>query len=241
MIYRQFRSDLKNKNFQYAVESIENLAQDLWQVSNSQSGQDLFVIAMLEGKSHGTFLEIGGSQPRYSNNTYILEKFFQFTGVSIDKYYTQDWAGNNWLPLIERDWALCRPATAWYNTDALTFDYTSLPPYYDYLQVDIDPPSANLEVLQQICNHKKFSVITFEHDAWSPESINIREHSREYLYNLGYVLVADNVGVLNGNRLDPFEDWWAHPEFIDDKIIKAYQCTDLLSTKNWKDIIFRTE
>ena len=52
--------------------------------SKSQAGQDLFVVAMLQGKTNGTFLEIGGGDPIDCNNTWLLEHFFNFTGDSID-------------------------------------------------------------------------------------------------------------------------------------------------------------
>jgi hypothetical protein len=57
---------------------------DLLKKSQSQLGQDLFTIAMLQGKTHGKFLELGGYHPYFASNTYLLEKEFAWTGVSID-------------------------------------------------------------------------------------------------------------------------------------------------------------
>jgi hypothetical protein len=50
----------------------------------SQAGQDLFVIAMTQGKINGSFLEIGGHHPFEISNTYVLEKMFDWHGWSID-------------------------------------------------------------------------------------------------------------------------------------------------------------
>ena len=50
----------------------------------SQAGQDLFVVAMLGGAKAKTFLEVGAGQPDRMSNTYLLEKEFEFSGVSID-------------------------------------------------------------------------------------------------------------------------------------------------------------
>jgi hypothetical protein len=50
----------------------------------SQAGQDLFVIAMLQGKTQGSFLEIGAGHPTFQNNTYLLESNYAFSGISLD-------------------------------------------------------------------------------------------------------------------------------------------------------------
>ena len=50
----------------------------------SQAGQDLFVIAMTQGKKNGTFLELGGYHPFEISNTYVLEKMFGWNGWSVD-------------------------------------------------------------------------------------------------------------------------------------------------------------
>ena len=41
--------------------------------SNSQTGQDLFVLSVLNHKRNGTFLEIGSNHPITVNNTFLLE------------------------------------------------------------------------------------------------------------------------------------------------------------------------
>lgn len=50
----------------------------------SQAGQDLFVIAMTQGKKGGSFLELGGYHPFEISNTYVLEKMFGWSGWSVD-------------------------------------------------------------------------------------------------------------------------------------------------------------
>lgn len=52
--------------------------------AKSQAGQELFVIAMTQGRRNGTWLEIGCGDPIRSNNTYLLEKKLGWTGISID-------------------------------------------------------------------------------------------------------------------------------------------------------------
>jgi len=58
------------------VEVLEN--------SKSQSGQDLLVVALTQGKRNGKWLEIGAGHPIAGNNTWLLEKYFGWQGDSID-------------------------------------------------------------------------------------------------------------------------------------------------------------
>jgi len=44
----------------------------------SQAGQDLFVTRMLKNKVGGFFIEVGGSHPFESNNTFLLEKEYKW-------------------------------------------------------------------------------------------------------------------------------------------------------------------
>lgn len=63
-----------------------NVADSEWlfNQAKSQAGQDLFAVAMTQGKQAGTWLEIGCGDPIRSNNTYLLEKRLGWNGISID-------------------------------------------------------------------------------------------------------------------------------------------------------------
>ena len=50
----------------------------------SQSMQDMFVLSMLDGKKNGVYVEIGADQPRVISNSYLLEKDFDWVGVSFE-------------------------------------------------------------------------------------------------------------------------------------------------------------
>lgn len=54
------------------------------QRSESLLGNDIFTIALFQGKKNGTFLEIGAAHPRANSNTYMLEKHFEWSGIAID-------------------------------------------------------------------------------------------------------------------------------------------------------------
>ena len=243
----------------------------------SEAGQDLFVLAMLNNKQNGTFLEIGAQHPVYYSNTWLLETQYQWSGVSIDRedcsrhrivlqeFWQEFYAGvrgSDWpqaesiddLPLnLQHEcrtvhgydehvrpwlldnlgWAVTRPATEFVLHDALTFDYSDLPEYFDYLQVDIEPPQQSLTALKLITAQKRFAVITFEHDAWTAtaEADQARQQSREWLLDQGYELVINDVGVEPRNPQDHgqmtyFEDWWVDPARVDPAVIARYRWID---------------
>jgi hypothetical protein len=219
--------------------------------SFSQAGQDLFVVAMLQGKCNGTFLELGGFSPKYGgNNTYILEKKFNFSGTSIDINYDAD-GYHKFEPQLfteEVHWPLCRPNTKFYNyTDALTFDYSKLAPHFDYLQVDLDEDTS-LPALERVLKTQEFSVITFEHDVYNetknPNNKLVKEQSQKILNNLGYELVINNATCVADSEPDKplfFEDWYANPLYIPKKVIEAYKWTNENDVKYYKDILFKKD
>jgi hypothetical protein len=57
---------------------------ELLNVSSTQAKQDLFVLAMFEGKTKGTFLELGAGKPIINSNCQLLERYFDWSGVSMD-------------------------------------------------------------------------------------------------------------------------------------------------------------
>lgn len=177
----------------------------------SQAYQDMFVLTMLDGKREGTYLEIGTADPIYNNNTYLLEKEFDWYGISIEinkdevvKFTESSRSG----PII--------------HADALEVDYSEelkmLPSVVDYLQIDCEPAETTYKILEKIPFSKyKFRVITYEHDYYADETKSFREKSRKFLEREGYVLVAGNIAP---DRNSTFEDWWVHPKLVDEKILK---------------------
>jgi len=184
----------------------------------SQSWQDLFVLTALEGKRNGTYLEIGAGWPVLNNNTYLLRKF-GYTGLSIDSNIFN----------VEEDWKSTRHDDQYIIADALSLDYLDLlsknnfPDNIDYLQIDIDPDEANLELLFKIpFDCYKFATITFETDVFRGNQ-HVQAKSQEFLQDHGYILLIENVHVKNWETQtwEPFEDWYVHPELVNEKIIAA--------------------
>lgn len=179
--------------------------------THGQVYQDLFVLACLDGKRNGRYLEIGSAGPYYGNNTAVLEEDFGWHGVGIDfdEKFVKDYREKRKNPIIQ--------------ANALEVDYASLlnelavDGVVDYLQLDCEPSSVTYDIMTKIPFDKfKFAVITYEHDHYMDRSKSYRHKSREFLTSRGYELVVSDV---NPEGHSSFEDWYVHPDLVDRKII----------------------
>ena len=202
------------KELKYTFKNYKNINKNY-----SQIYQDMFVLSMLNGKKNGTYLEIGAGDYCYGNNTYLLEKSFNWKGISIDIDESSSINFNN-----NRD-------NKCLSVDALQIDYEELlgkkykKNKIDYLQLDCDPSDVTYKILLKIpFNKYKFGVITYEHDHYADITGKYRSKSREYLSNQGYLLVAGNICPDDNNS---FEDWWIHPDLISKDIYEKYIKNDL--------------
>ena len=187
--------------------------------NSSQAYQDMFILSMLNGKENGTYLEIGASDGKVMSNTYLLEKQFNWNGISID--IRPD--SRDLFDLHDRSGELI-------IGDAVKIDFKKVMGEYgfdkqiDYLQLDIEPPNNTLNCLKNLpLDEYRFSVITYETDFYSAtgdEISKVREESRRILLSHGYEMVVGNVCNI-GN--DPFEDWYIDPTVIDKDIVKLFK------------------
>jgi hypothetical protein len=203
---RYFRNNYENLKTKFAgAENIENN----W----SQSMQDIFVMSMLDGKRNGVYVEIGADQPRVISNTYLLEKDFDWSGISFEL----DADKVAFFNTIRENKCLCEDATL-YNYKSL-FEEFNYPKQIDYLQLDIDPAEGTLRALKALpLDDYRFSVITYETDVYS-SGADIQDEQIEILESHGYQLVAKNVKC-EGN---PYEDWWVDPAIVSEDVWKPYK------------------
>ena len=199
----------------YPFAGIEQIEQN-----HSQSWQDIFVLTMLDGKRNGTYLELGASDPIYMNNTYLLSSIFGWKGISID-------FRSELLSL----WGNHRSKDNLQILNAWEIDYTELlkelPSQIDYLQVDLDETSS-LPILKKLPHSTtRFSVITFETDIFAGH-VEVQKQSREFLLDLGYQLLIDNVAVRNypTSTWEPFEDWYIDPAVINQDLAQKFLCVN---------------
>jgi hypothetical protein len=200
----------------YTKENHSKLRYKFFQSGNieqnySQVLQDMFILSMTNGKKNGTFLEIGGADPFKGNNTALLEKQYQWKGVSIeyDQKFIENYRNNRSAKLLHQN-AL---ETNYEQLLKENFDGNVI----DYLQLDIEPARNTYECMLKIPFDKyKFAVITYEHDYYVDVTRSYREKSREFLISKGYVLVVNDVSPEGTSN---FEDWWVHPDLVSPEIL----------------------
>lgn len=159
----------------------------------SQAGQDEWVLSLIP---KGKYIEIGASHPINISNTYLLEQNGWIgTSFDIDDQCQAIWQQTRKNRLI--------------IGNALTTSFGWLPARVDYLQLDIDPAANTFEMLTKLPHKQtRFSLITYEHDAYIKYDKDYRQLSRDYLTGLGYQLHKADV-CYEGK---PFEDWWIDPK-----------------------------
>lgn len=189
--------------FRYNFEGIEKVKKN-----HSKHMQDMFVLAAHNGKRKGTYVEFGAGYFDIDSNTYLLEKEFDWKGISFDinRDYCNGFFANRKNTIMKMD--VLQVDFHW------LFETTCLPPVIDYLQIDCD--GASYEILRRIpFDSYKFAVIHFEHDVYHMDPL-IREYQRNILKGQGYELVVPDVGI-DENR--SYEDWWIHPELVDKEVL----------------------
>jgi FkbM family methyltransferase len=203
-----FYSKNKYQNLRHKFKGCEKIER-----SHSQAFQDMFVLTMLDGKREGTFLEIGASTPFERNNTALLETDFNWKGTSIEIDNKFESAYRELRPNVN---FICENALKINYDDLLDKNYQSN--IIDYLQLDIEPARNTYECMLKIpFDRYKFAVITYEHDDYIDITKSCKDKSREFLKSKGYVLVVNDVSV---DGISTFEDWWVHPDLVDENMIK---------------------
>ena len=169
--------------------------------------QDIFVLAMTGGKRGGTFLEIGAYHSQELSNTLLLERDFDWKGISveIDPARAAEFAEHRCWPII------C--------SDALTIDYSEWNTDeggIDYLQVDCEPAATSLAILKKVLNDGvRPNIITFEHELYS-EGPSVMMEAREFLAGFDYELLVDQVALGEGCA---FEDWYVRRGVFDEELL----------------------
>jgi GR25 family glycosyltransferase involved in LPS biosynthesis len=208
-------------DFRFQFDGLERIERNY-----SQAFQDMFILSLLNGKKNGLYLEIGAQEPFFQNNTALLETEYDWKGISIE--IREDLC--NMFRQQRKNSIVCQ--------DATTIDYTYLLDefeqgnVFDYLQIDCEPSKTTFEILLMIPFEKyQFGIITYEHDHYVDMTNSYRNKSREYLESKGYKLIVTNI---SANEFCPFEDWWYHPDLIDQEIVnKMKNISDVTDVRKY--------
>lgn len=156
----------------------------------SQLFQDLLALKFAKFKTKGFYIDIGCGFPSYINNTYTLEKNYEWVGISLD-------ISSQTNPNDGKSWEELRNTQMYVLEDALAVDYKELfkkfntPAVVDFLSIDLEPPQLTLDCLYRIpFDDYRFNFIAFETDEYREGGDGRRDISRNYLDGLGYVFVG---------------------------------------------------
>ena len=183
----------------------------------SQQQQDRWIQKHTNKKKNGIFVDIGAAHPIAINNTIVLEKELNWTGISFDigkgdvcyfenggllQDYIDLWNKHITTPIITGD-VLKKDLSS-------IFEEHNLPKTIDYLSIDLEPPYKNFEILENVMELDYiFNYITFETDAYRLGSGEVFQEeidsSRELMKNSGYVLA---------HSFDA-EDWYVQESVYD--------------------------
>lgn len=151
-----------------------------------QLDQDRIILAYLNQKTNGKFLDIGCGPPVLNSSTALLEKEFGWSGVAIDiteQTDTTEWAS--------------RPNTQLIISDALAIDYENLCEKYfndceiDFLSLDLEPPEITFKVLKKFPFHKiKPKIIAYETDSYRDNGKQRDIETIGFMRGIGYSLRA---------------------------------------------------
>jgi hypothetical protein len=112
-----------------------------------------------------------------------------------------------------------------------------------YLQIDLDVNNRStldtfLLLDNTVFDKYKFATVTFEHDIYTGDFFDTRRISRDIFAKRGYVLLFPDVKVFFENKYCEFEDWYVHPDLVNQEIIDKLKTTESLASE---DIIKKLE
>jgi tetratricopeptide (TPR) repeat protein len=217
--YKRDKDELKFK-----FDSYEKIEENF-----SQVYQDICLLTLLDGKKDGKYLEIGSASPHYGNNTALLESVFNWKGIGIE--IDQNLAMEYNSKRINK--TICADALD-VNYDEILKNISDESGIIDYLQLDIEPSKNTYFALVLLPFDKyRFRFITYEHDHYVDMTKSYREKSRRFLQSLGYKLLINDIAVFGEYS---FEDWWYHPELVDEKRVELIKNIDLTKVHKAEDI-----
>ena len=153
----------------------------------AQLDQDIFVLAYLNFKRSGYFVDIGCGPPLLLSNTARLEKDYGWSGIAIDISDENDYT--SWSD---------RKQTKHIVQDATSIDYAKLFEEHfgdndiDFLSLDLEPPQLTMDVLYKLPWDKyRPKVVAFEPDSYRDDAgIDREKDTINFFHGLRYSLRA---------------------------------------------------
>jgi len=172
-----------------------------------------YVAASICGRD-GFFLDLGCRHPIDKNNTYLLEKFYNWKGLLFD---TSEFSITQCKEVRTNPSHCLNVNESEFTNLLLTLNVDS----FDYISFDIDTPYTSnypLALSHIVSSNIPFKFMTYEHDLVYSEKKRLenlnRKTSREFLQDNGYFLLFPDVTQREGDITLSWEDWWVNPELV---------------------------
>lgn len=216
--------------------------------SYSQYSQDLFVLECLKNKKQGYFVEIGSTNGIDINNTFLLEKEFDWAGLCVEPnpesfkflklnrkaicinkaIYNKNCKVNF---KVNSDWSKISDNKDDINVDAISLndllESNNVPKIIDYLSIDCEGSEYDILSVFNFDNYV-FKVITVEHNAFYNGN-DYKFKIRKLLENNGYIFVKTNTNnPANINWVANIDDFYIHKSVLEDKAVVEEASVDPL-------------
>lgn len=182
--------------------------------SYSQARQDLFAWLCRGQSNAGTFVDLGAGHPVNGSNTKMIEDR-GWRGILADIATFDDLVKER-----SEDNKIFGDAFD-PDVDSAIVALAGQSRTIDFLSLDLEPPMLTLQRLVTLpLDRVKFAVACVEHDLYRGNE-HIRAAMRGIMESRGYLCVAHDVHMLGYTaslaNLVPVEDWWIHPDFVNDR------------------------
>lgn len=193
----------------------------------SQAGQDKFVISFFKEKRNGYFLDIGAHDGISFNNTYCLEKYFNWGGICVEpnkKLFrnlikNRDcfcinnaiYDENKIVSFYEDGYSGCISDKGLIQVEAITMgkllSLFGVPKIIDYISLDIE--GGEFKALSTFpFNTYQVHLWTIEHNSYA-DGGKAKQQNKDIMLKNGYSIIKEDV-MSEGL---PFEDWFINNNY----------------------------
>lgn len=193
----------------------------------SQAGQDKFVISFFKEKKKGFFLDIGAHDGISFNNTFCLEKYFNWFGVCVEPntklfFNLQKNRGclcinkaifdeNKEVSFYEDGYSGCIHEKGLLQIEAITMQQLLkecyAPKIIDYISLDIE--GGEFKALSTFpFETYQVNLWTIEHNSYADKG-KAKQLNKEIMLKNGYSIIKEDVI----NEGLPFEDWFINNNY----------------------------
>jgi len=197
----------------------------------SQSGQDEWVVKLLNNKENGYFLDVGAYDGIESSNTAHLERELNWSGINIEaNSHAFGNLARNRSTINVHSAVSDYNGTCFFSGDSITeqgeevvckklttiLEEYNAPKYIDYLSIDVEGHEYTILKDFDFATWT-IGLMTVEHNLYCWGSEN-KDRLYELLTSRGFIRVVEDAPCLDTNPLyyqQPYEDWYVNSTLLE--------------------------